>query len=323
MITYDQKGSERADIPDAGELPDAFSDKKVTWINAEGPRVAEAVPVIASSFAIHPLTVEDILDTDRRPKAEVFDNYLYISLKSIQSAPAESDGALVFEQISLILTTHAVITFQEIPGDSFDAIRRRIATAAGPIRKSGADFLAYSLIDALVDEYFLAAESISDAVGLLEEQAVNDLEDSFITRAQDVKQELLDMRRAVLPVRDSLLSLTRGEYAIIGKDLYPFFRDLLDNLSEVLESIDSSRDMLTGAVEINLAAKSNQMNQVMKVLTIIATIFIPLTFISGLYGMNFVHMPELDEPWAYPLVLVLMLATAAGMIIYFKRKKWF
>ncbi|MDR2483273.1 MAG: magnesium/cobalt transporter CorA, partial [Treponema sp.] len=279
-----------------------------------------AINRLAGFYAIHPLTVEDILNTEQRPKVEEFDNYLFISLKAIRKQP---EGEPIFDQVSFVLTGTTLLTFQEIPGDSFDGIRRRILGNGGKVRKMGADYLAYTLIDAVVDEYFLVLDALGSGMEVFEDRALDERDAAFTPDIQTVKQRLLRIRRAVWPLRESVALLLRLDSPKISAELDPFLRDLQENIIQAAETVETYRELIAGVMEINLSAVSNRMSKVMTVLTIISTIFIPLTFIVGVYGMNFQYMPELASRYGYPIVWGCMILIALGMIVFFKRRRWF
>jgi magnesium transporter len=289
----------------------------ITWINVECLDRAELIHNLAGVYRVHPLTVEDILDVEQRPKVEEFDDYLFITLKAVNP----SDG-LVFEHISLVLTLDTVITFQEKPGDYFDGIRKRILNNAGRIRRMGADYLAYLLIDAVVDEYFAVLDTLGSGIEDFEDRAIDENDESLIQDIQSFKRDLLRVRRVTWPLRESLSLLMRLDSRWVGGDLEPFLKDLYDHVLQAVETVETYRELMAGVMEVNLSAISNRMNKVMKVLTIISTIFIPLTFIVGVYGMNFRFMPELDLPWAYPAAWGVMALIALGMLVFFKRRHW-
>jgi magnesium transporter len=229
---------------------------------------------------------------------------------------------MVFEQISLILTGNTVITFQEIPGDTFDGIRRRILDNMGRIRRMGADYLAYAIMDAVVDEYFLALDILGAGIEQFEDRAMSEEDTAFMADIQKVKQRLHRVRRIIWPLRESLSSLSRSESSFISGELGPFIKDLHDNVIQAVETVESYRELIAGVMEVNLSTVSNRMNKIMKVLTIISTLFIPLTFIVGVYGMNFSNMPELNYPYAYPVIWGIMAVIGIGMLIFFKRRHW-
>jgi magnesium transporter len=299
------------------ELLNYRNPSGITWINVDGIGDADVINRLAEIYRIHPLTVEDIRDVEQRPKVEEFDDYIFITFKAINRASENT-----FEQISVALMRDTLITFQEFAGDSFDPIRRRILDNAGRIRKMGVDYLAYTVMDSIVDDYFQALDDISMEIEIFEERALDVNDDAFMPDLQKLKQSLLQIRKIVLPLRESLNSLLHIESPLIKRSMRPFFKDIHDNVIQTAETIEGCRELLAGVMEINLATMSNRMNKVMKVLTIISTIFIPLTFIAGVYGMNFKFMPELEMKYAYFVVWAIMIAIAAGMVFFFKHRKW-
>jgi magnesium transporter len=302
---------------DLEELLSYRNTAGVTWISVERPDQPETLQSLTDYYRIHPLTAEDILDTEQRPKVEEFDDYLFITLKAVN--PAET---LELEHISLVLTADTVITFQEKEGNYFDGIRKRILNNAGRIRRMGADYLAYLLIDAVADEYFTVLDFLGSEIEKFEDRAIDDQDENLMPDIQKFKQNLLRVRRVIWPLRESLSLLPHLDSRRMGEDLEPFLKDLHDHVVQAAETVETYRELMAGVMEVNLSALSNRMNKVMKVLTIISTIFIPLTFIVGVYGMNFRFMPELDKPWAYPLTWGIMAVIALGMLFFFKRRRW-
>ncbi|MDR0411482.1 MAG: magnesium/cobalt transporter CorA [Treponema sp.] len=317
IIGYNPTGAWKKTTESVDELLSYKSPHGITWINIDGLENADAINRLSEVHHIHTLTVEDIRDVEQRPKVEEFDDYIFITFKTVNHASKNG-----FEQISLILMRDTLITFQELPGDSFDPIRRRILDNAGRIRKMGVDYLAYAIIDSMMDEYSLMLDDISMDIETLEERALDENDGAFTPDLQHLKQSLLQMRKVVLPLRESLNILLHIESPLITRNIRPFFKDVHDNVIQTTETIEGCRELLAGVMEISLATMSNRMNKVMKVLTIISTIFIPLTFIVGVYGMNFRFMPELEMRYAYFIVWAIMLAIAVGMIFFFKRRKW-
>jgi magnesium transporter len=317
IIGYDPAGAWRHFSPTVEELLAYKNPAGITWIDVEGLEDPDVIHRFAEEYRIHPLTVEDILDTNQRPKVEEFDDYLFIIVKAVNP-----EGNLNFEQISLVITESTVITFQEKIGDFFDGIRKRILNNAGRIRRVGTDYLAYAIMDAVVDEYFVILDHLGDIIESFEDRAIDEGDNTFIRDIQTVKQDLLRIRRIVWPLRESINMLLRLENKLIKRELQPFFKDLHDNIIQAVETVESYRELIAGEMEVNLSAVSNRMSKVMKVLTIISTIFIPLTFIVGVYGMNFDFMPELEMRFAYPITWGVMLCIAIGMIIVFKIRKW-
>ncbi len=319
-INYD---IERLEEKESEAVEDCFpSNGKqiVTWVNVDGIHKVEIVEALGRHFDLHPLTLEDIVNTGQRPKVEDFTHYMFIVLRMLQYD--EKKNEVMAEQVSLVITSDSVVSFQESEGDIFDPIRERLRTAKGRIRKMGADYLVYSLIDAVVDNYFLILEKIGEKIEDLEEELVSNPTQETLRAIHDLKREMIFLRKSVWPLREIVSRLERWETPLIDKSMTMYFRDVYDHTIQVIDAVETFRDILSGMIEIYLSSVSNRMNEVMKVLTIIATIFIPLTLVSGIYGMNFKNMPELESPWGYPLALLIMFAIGVLMIAYFRRKKW-
>jgi magnesium transporter len=318
LIGYDPVGVWTKTVANAEELATWKNPAGITWIDVECLDKPDEINRLAEIFGIHPLTVEDILDsTHQRPKAEEFDRYLFIAFKAVNFSENND-----FEHLSLVITGDMVLTFHNRPGTYFDAIRKRIVNNAGRVRHMGADYLAYALIDAVVDEYFISIDTLGAEIEVFEDRALDEKDDTFVYDIQEIKRKLLKMRRAVWPLRESLSLLMRFESKLISNDLSPFLKDLYDHIIQVTEAVDTYRELIAGIMEINMTMASNRLNKVMKVLTIISTLFIPLTFIVGVYGMNFQYMPELGYAPAYFIVWGVMLFVALGMLLFFKRRKW-
>jgi len=292
----------------------------VTWIDVDGIHQVEVLEQLGECMGVHPLVLEDILNTDQRPKLEDFDDYLFIVLKMFRYD--DQSGEMEAEQISLLLGPNFVVSFQERPGDVFDPIRERIRAGKGRIRKLGTDYLAYALIDAIVDHYFIVLEQVGEKIEFLEEELVTDPTPETLQTIHDLKRDMIFLRKSVWPLREVVGGLERRESPLIGESITVYLRDVYDHTIQVIDTLETFRDMISGMLDIYLSSISNRMNEVMKVLTIIATIFIPLTLIAGIYGMNFKYMPELEQPWGYPMVWGVMLAIAVVMLIYFRRKRW-
>ncbi|MDR2184161.1 MAG: magnesium/cobalt transporter CorA [Treponema sp.] len=321
IIGYDPVGAWVKTADTVEELLGYRNTGGITWINVNGLKDSGAISQLAQFYRIHPLTVEDILNTGHRPKVEEFGDYLFITFKAIRYK-AEDGDRYEYEQISLICTIDTIITFQEIPGDSFDGIRRRILNNMGKIRKLGADYLAYAIMDSVVDNYFLVLDALGSALEEFEERAIDESGNTFIAGIQRAKQNLFQIRRAVWPLRESLSFLVRLDSPLVSDELEPFLKDLQGNVIQAAETVESCRELLAGVMEVNLSSVSNRMNNVMKVLTIISTIFIPLTFIAGVYGMNFSYMPELGTRYGYFITWGVMLLIAGGMVLFFKKRRW-
>lgn len=292
----------------------------VTWINIDGLHDLNIIEKMGEHFDIHSLILEDILNVTQRPKMEDFDNHIFIVLKMLSYN--ERNARIDIEQVSMIVGTNFVISFQEKEGDVFDQIRDRIQTGMGRVRKMGADYLAYALIDAIVDNYFVVLEKIGEDLEELEDELLTDPSAETSAKIHTLKRELIFLRRSVWPLRELINGLEKNESKLIKKTTRPFLRDLYDHTIQVIETVESDRDVITGMFDSYLSSISNRMNEVMKVLTLIATIFIPLTFIAGVYGMNFQFMPELAWRWSYPIVWVAMVCVGISMLILFKKKKW-
>jgi len=293
----------------------------VAWVNVEGVHDVALLERLAPASGLHPLVVEDIANTAQRPKLEDYGETLYVVLRMLYYD--ESRHELKSEQVSLILGIDFVLSFQEgLEGDVFDAVRERLRTAKGRLRREGADFLLYSLMDAVVDSYFGVLERLSERIETLDERLERNHVAELSRPLHRLKREMIWLRKSVWPVRELLMSLERGETTLVRSATRVYLKDIYDHTVEVIETVETYRDVLAGMLENHLTLITNRLNEVMKVLTVISTIFIPLTFVTGIYGMNFRHMPELDWPWAYPAVLGAMVALGAGLFVYFRRKKW-
>jgi len=320
VISYDQVNFQEKEINKVEEVSSFRNKPSVTWLNIDGVHQIEILEQIGKHFGLHPLVLEDIASTGQRPKMEDFDDYIFVILRMLRFDDKENETKT--EQISLLLGPDFVISFQEKEGDVFDSIRERIRNNKGRIRKMGADYLAYALIDAVVDNYFMILEKLGETIEEIEEKLVTNPTSETLHTLHDLKREMVFLRKSVWPLREVINRLERSESPLINKSTYIYLRDVYDHTIQVIDAVETFRDMLSGMLDIYLSSVSNRMNEVMKVLTIIATIFIPLTFIAGIYGMNFRYMPELEQAWSYPTILILMLIMAIVMLIYFRRKKW-
>ena len=320
LIDYDETNFKESQIE---SIEDVFSFKDkptVTWINIDGVHQTDIIEKIDAHFEIHPLVLEDIVNTGQRPKMDDYGDYLFIVLKMIYLNNGGKD--IASEQISLILGPNYVISFQETEGDVFDLIRDRIRTSKGRIRKMGADYLAYSLLDAIIDNYFVILEVFGEKIESLEERLMVNEDQNMAHRIHDIKRNMIHLRKQIWPLREVISGFQRNESKLIKKATGIYLRDVYDHTIQIIDTIESFRDTLSGLHDIYLSSINNKMSEVMKVLTMFAAIFIPLTFIAGVYGMNFEHMPELKWKYGYFGVLIIMLSLATGMVIFFKRKKW-
>lgn len=292
----------------------------VTWLNVDGVCDVELVKDLCNAHGIHPMVQEDILHTGQRPKIEEFDDYVFCVLKMISYD--QENIQVESEQISLILLQDTVISFQEKPGNVFDLIRNRLRSGKSKICNFGSDYLLYSLLDAIVDEYFLSLEEIGEQIDDIEEEMLDVPQPARSERVYLLKRELLVLRKSIWPVRELINRLDKTESPLINDSLGIYLRDIYDHVVHAIDTVETLRDMLTGIIDSHLSNANYRMGEVMKVLTIISTIFIPLTFITGVYGMNFNTMPELNWKFGYGTTWLLMIAIAGAMLVFFRKKKW-
>jgi magnesium transporter len=299
-----------------------FREKfRVVWVNIDGLHDVSLVSEAGNLFDIEPLILEDILHTGQRPKLEDFDRYLYLVLQMVDFAGEEAK--ITREQLSIVLTDGLLLTFRERPGNLFDGVRQRISTPGTRVRRYGVDFLAYALIDSVVDRCLTIMEELEETIDRLEEAVLETCgRDSFET-IYGLRRELVILRKSVWPFRELVGSLMRDDFRLIGDGAEPYFRDVYDHIILVIDTVEVFREIVTGIQETYLATINNRMNEVMKVLTMVATIFMPLSFIAGLYGMNFHYMPELEWRWGYFAVLGAMALIFAAMVWLYRSKKWF
>ena len=320
VIDYDEKTFEERQVENIEECLVFRDTPTVTWINIDGLHEVEIIEKIGEYYDLHPLILEDIVTAGQRPKCDDYDRYIYIVMKMLTySWKTES---IESEQVSMILGKNFLISFQEIEGDVFDKIRERIRSAKGKIRKMPADYLAYSLIDAIVDNYFIILERINENVEDLEDLLVGEPDEKIARRILDLKRQLMSLRKSVWPLRETISRLDRTESKLISRQTRPYFKDVYDHTIQVIESVETLRDIMSVILEVYVSSISNKLNTIMKVLTIIATIFMPLSFIASLYGMNFRYMPEIEWKYGYVFALTTMVVITLIMLYYFKRKKW-
>jgi magnesium transporter len=320
VMEFNKKGfSERA-LKKAGECSAFKGKESVSWINVDGVHEQEKIAEIGACLGLHPLVIEDIADTNQRPKLEDSEECVCIILKMLYFDKEKKE--VIAEQVSLVLGENFVVSFQEKEGDVFDHVRERIRENKGKIREMGADYLAYCLIDAIVDNYFVILEELGEEIEKLEEKLVKKPRPETLKVLHNLKREMIFLRKSVWPLREVIASLERDGSELVKKGTVIYLRDVYDHTIQVIETIETFRDMLSGMLDIYLSSMSNRMNEIMKVLTVIATIFIPLTFITGIYGMNFENMPELEWTYGYFGILAVMLVIGLVMVYYFKRSKW-
>ena len=319
LLRYDEQQAHAQELNTVEEYEAARAGPGICWINVTGLQDVERLAQFGKAFGLHPLVLEDILNTDQRAKLEDYGDYLYIVLKRLSCDAADDVAA---EQVSLILGRNLVISFLESDSGVFNALKERILENRGRLRKLGADYLSYALLDTIVDNYFAIFESLGERIEALQDGLISRPTPASLQTLQTLKREMLYLRKSVWPLREVLSGLQRGDSPLVQKDTWIYLRDVYDHTIQVIDTVETYRDMLSGMLDIYLSSLSIRLNEVMKVLTIIATIFMPLTFIAGVYGMNFHYMPELGWRWGYPLVLLVMAVIAGGMLVYFRRKKW-
>jgi magnesium transporter len=321
LLQYDEKNVKSLESENFSEIKDHLQTKEVNWINFNSLHDVDLIVEAGSKFDIHNLTLEDIVHVGHQPKMEEYDNYLFFTMKIIK--PNQEDETFSVEQISFVLAKDILLSFQEYKGDPFDNIRDRIKTGKGKARGRKADYLLFLLIDAIVDQYLLSIETLNKHIADLELEIFERPNENLVARIIEQKKVISSLRKIIVPVRDSLKEITLGETDFISEDYYNYFHDIYDHIKNIVEHLDNQREMLTSLMEFYMSQVSSQMNKVMQTLTIIATIFIPLTFLAGIYGMNFQVMPELAWKWSYPILLLIMLVIGVSMYIYMRTKRWF
>ena len=295
------------------------ADETVTWINVGGVHKIDVLEAFGKQFGLHPLLLEDIANTDQRPKLDDYETYVFLVVKML--AVTDRGGILV-EQVSFVLGRNYVLSFQENGTDVFSPVRDRLRAGKGRLRHNGSDYLLYALVDAVVDQYFAVLESLGEKIETLQERVMADPKPDTLRDVHALKRQLLFVRRAVWPLREVTNSLSRSDCPYLHEPTKVFFRDVYDHVVQIVDTIETFREMLSASLDIYLSSVSYRLNAVMRVLTVITTIFMPLSFIASVYGMNFEHMPELKWEWGYPFVLGAMGLVAAGMLIGFRRRKW-
>ncbi len=319
LIRYDREQYDRFNNSSIQEVINSLDSSKVNWINVDGLDDKNILDKLQEHFCLHTLLIEDVTN-DQRPKAEEYEDYLFFTLKMLYRI----EGSHIdYEQISFVLGTNYLLSFQEKEGDMFDAFRERIRLDQGRVRKQHTDYLLYRLLDIIVDNYYTILDNIGEQIEAIEEEIETGTTENTFKQIQKLKKELIFLRKAVYPLRDAMSKLVRGETSFIRDETTRYFADVYDHVVHLIDSLDTYKDLTSGLMDIHINTQNNRMTEVMKVLAVISTIFIPLTFIAGVYGMNFEHMPELTSKWGYPLTWAVMLLIGGGMLVYFRRKKWF
>jgi len=348
-INYDSESVDTKDISTIDEVIKLKSDTKMLWINISGLKDIDSIKRLGELLEIHPLTIEDILQTEQQAKMEVFEKYRFLLVKTIMqkknnfyrsnakkkifSLPFRKNerfisqggktNELIITQVGIVIMNNILLTFQELSRGAFESIRRKIIENTGDIRKMESDYLAYLIIDKIVGEYFNSINHLEEHIENLEERATSTSDDTYIEEIQEIKKYLLLVKKAILPLKDNLLLISRQESFFQTGEIKPFLQDLIENLNHAVTQVEHYREWLSSVMEVNLSVLSYQLNKVMKVLAMISAIFIPLSFIAGIYGMNFENMPELSTSFGYFIVLGIMFFVAAIMIIFFKVRRWF
>lgn len=319
IMVYNEDALQSRENVTPAECRDLLELPGVKWLDMDGVHQTETVREVGELFGLHSLVLEDILNTDQRPKVEGYDGYLYIVLRMLRFDDAQQQ--IYSEQVSLILGKDYVISLQELPDDVFDGVRERLRSGRR-IRFMQADYLAYAILDAVVDHYFALLEKLGDEIETLEDELMTRPEPGTLQRIHHFKKEMLMLRKAVWPLREVLSQLSRDGHPLISDETRLFLRDVYDHSVHVIDTIDTIRELLVSMLDLYLSGINNRMNEVMKVLTIIATLFMPLTFIAGVYGMNFEYMPELAWRWGYPAVWIVMIVVSGGLLLLFRRRDW-
>ena len=320
FIDYDEAQFQEKEVKTIEECFPFKDTPTVTWINIDGVHEIDIIEKLGKHFDLHPLILEDIVNTEQRPKMEDSGSYIFIVLRMLSYDEGEKE--IISEQVSLVLGSNFVISFQESEGSVLEPVRQRIRNGKGRIRKMGSDYLTYALVDAIVDNYFIVLEKLGEIIEGAEDKLVQKPTPETLQTIHNLKRGAISLRKSVWPLREVISNLERIETPLIHESTRIYLRDVYDHTIQVIDTIESFRDMVSGMLDIYLSSISNKMNEVMKVLTIFASIFIPLTFIAGVYGMNFAFMPELNWRWSYPAVLIFMALAGISMLFYFRRKKW-
>lgn len=321
LIDYSKENVAESTITSVTDLLPYRHSDSVTWVIVEGLADIAVVEEIGKLFGVHQLVLEDILNTHQRPKFEEFEDYLFIVLKGL--VVAKEGFEVSYEQVSLLVFHNVVIAFKERQDEVLEPVKLRIKTSKGRFRGMGADFLTYSILDAIIDQNFILIDSLDEAINVIEDQLlVGNPDNETLNSIQRLKREIVTARRYISPVRELINQMLRSESPLIDEKTHIYLRDASDHAIRIIESIELHRDITSGLLDIYISSVNNRMNEVMKVLTVFASIFIPLTFLTGIYGMNFEYMPELQWPWAYPAMWGVFIAIPSVLLVYFKRKKW-
>lgn len=319
VIRFNEGSCDECELTELNGLKSQLAQPGVIWVDVCGLGDESILRKIGEIFALHPLALEDVVNVPQRPKVEAYDNHLLLITRMIT---LKEVAVLDAEQVSIFVGTNYVLTIQERAGDVFDPVRHRIRRGGGPIRKLGPDYLAYALLDVVIDAYYPILEQLGDFLEDLEDEVIRRPTITSLQKVYQAKRELLTLRRSIWPQRETINSLVRDDFEYISDPVRVYLRDTYDHCVQVIDATETYRELVSGLMDVYLSSVGNRQNEVMKVLTIMASIFIPLTFLAGVYGMNFENMPELHSKWSYPVVLGIMVAVAVGMLVYFRRKGW-
>lgn len=309
------------EITSIAELKQLQNNELITWVNVDGLSDVHIVESIGQELNIHPLVLEDILSTHQRPKLEEYEDFIYLVIKGI-SLSQEKDFNLHYEQISILLLANHVITFKEKADNTFDPIYSHLQNRNGRLRQLGSDYLAYVILDTIVDEYFVVEDSLDEIIDPLEDSILFNSNKEMLQTVQQIRRGLISMKRNISPLRELLATIQRADTPLLREKTLRYYGDVYDHVLRVTDALESYRERISAMHDIYLSSISNKMNETMKILTIFASIFIPLTFIAGIYGMNFEYMPELKWRWAYPTLWVIFITIGVGLLVFFKKKKW-
>ncbi|HUU84175.1 MAG TPA: magnesium/cobalt transporter CorA [Phycisphaerae bacterium] len=319
VMQYTTEGVKEQEISEVAQLREYLAQEAVVWIDVQGLGDEKTLRSVGDVFGLHPLVLEDVVNVPQRPKIEAYDEHLLCITRMVMLGEGPS---IEPEQVSVILGRNYVLTFQERHGDVLDPVRQRIRQGKGSIRKAGADYLAYAVLDAVIDGYYPIMEAFGEYLEFLEDEIVVDPRAAILQKIHRVKRELLAIRRAIWPQREAVNALIRDDCPYLTDGVRMYLRDCYDHCVQIIDVVETYRELAGGLMDVYLSSVANRQNEVMKVLTIMASIFIPLTFMAGVYGMNFQNMPELQSRWGYPLLLAGMVAVAVGLVLFFRRKGW-
>jgi magnesium transporter len=319
VFSYDGGTIQEDEPAGVGEIAKLHGGGRNLWVDVQGLGDEQLLRGLAEIFSIHSLALEDVVHVPSRPKVEPYEHNVLVVTRMLEQSPGQQ---VAVEQVSMLIGKDYVLTFQERPGDVLDPVRHRLRVKNSRMRTLSSDYLGYAILDTIIDAYYPVVESMGDRIEALEERVLAEASPEILRELTVIKTQLLTLRRAVTPQREAVNALIRDENDLVSQNVRMYLRDTYDHIVQTSEAVETARELVNGLMNTYLSVVSNRMNEVMKVLTIMASIFIPLTFMAGIYGMNFEYMPELGVRWGYPLLLLAMAITTTGMILYFWRKGW-